>query len=128
MRGSRWADGQHGPSVSIGAAVQLSLAGRPATGRTILRQATPQDLTALTLEELLNVHVDGAALHSQTLRDAPASVTVITAEDIYKYGYRTLGEAMQSVRGFTLSDNRTYRSVGVRGFNLPSDYGSRIFW
>ena len=85
-----------------------------------------QDLTSLTLEQLLNVRVEGAALHPQTLRDAPASVTVITAEDIYKYGYRTLGEAMASVRGFTLNDNRTYQSVGVRGFNLPWDYGSRI--
>ena len=85
-----------------------------------------QDLTSLTLEQLLNVRVEGAALHLQTLRDAPASVTVITAEDIYKYGYRTLGEAMASVRGFTLSNNRTYQTVGVRGFNLPWDYGSRI--
>jgi outer membrane receptor protein involved in Fe transport len=85
-----------------------------------------RDLTSLTLEQLLNVRVEGAALHLQTLRDAPASVTVITAEDIYKYGYRTLGEAVASVRGFTLSDNRTYQSVGVRGFNLPWDYGSRI--
>ncbi len=74
----------------------------------------------------MNLHVEGAALHPQTLRDAPASVTVITADDIYKYGYRTLGEAMASVRGFALNDNRTYRSVGVRGFNLPWDYGSRI--
>jgi outer membrane receptor for ferrienterochelin and colicins len=91
------------------------------------KPGTPQqDLTSLTLEQLLDVRVEGAALHSQTLRDAPASVTVITAEEIYKYGYRTLGEAMDSVRGFTLNDNRTYRSLGVRGFNLPWDYGSRI--
>jgi len=86
----------------------------------------PQDLTALTLEQLLDLRVESAALHPQTLRDAPASVTVITAEDIYKYGYRTLGEAIASVCGFTLNDNRTYQSVGVRGFNLPWDYGSRI--
>jgi len=88
--------------------------------------SSQQDLTSLTLEQLLDVRVEGAALHPQTLRDAPASVTVITAEDIYKYGYRTLGEAMASVHGFTLSNNRSYQTVGVRGFGLPSDYGSRL--
>jgi len=85
-----------------------------------------QDLGSLTLEQLMNIQVEGAALHLQTLRDAPASITVITAEDIYKYGYRTLGEAMGSVLGFTLNDNRTYQTVGVRGLNLPWDFGSRI--
>lgn len=85
-----------------------------------------EDLTSLTLEQLLNVRVEAAALHPQSLRDAPASVTVITAEDIYKYGYRTLGEAVASARSLILTNNRTYRSVGVRGFNLPWDYGSRV--
>jgi len=87
---------------------------------------TAQDLSALTLEQLLNLQVVGAALHPQSLRDAPASITVITAADIYKYGYRTLGEAMESVHGFSLNGNRSYQSVGVRGFNLPWDFGSRI--
>jgi len=65
--------------------------------------------------------VVGAALHSQTLAEAPASVTVITATDIRRYGYRTLGDVLASARGFTITTNHVMLSSGVRGFATPGD-------
>lgn len=87
------------------------------------------DLMDMTIEELMEIRVKpvtGASKYEQKTTEAPASVSIITAEDIQKYGYRTLAEILQGVRGIYATYDRNYHYAGVRGFNRPGDYNSRI--
>ncbi len=93
---------------------------------TAAAQHGTKDLSEASLEELSNIQVYSASKHMQSTSDAPSSVTVITADEIQKYGYRTLADILESVRGFYITYDRDYSFVGVRGFGRLGDSNNRI--
>lgn len=93
---------------------------------TAIAQQGAKDLSEASLEELTNIQVYSASKHMQSASEAPASVTVVTADEIQKYGYRNLADILRSVPGFYVTYDRDYTFVGVRGFGRLGDWNSRI--
>jgi iron complex outermembrane receptor protein len=91
--------------------------------------AAQSSLPELGLEELMKLdagQVFGASERLQPAIEAPASVSFITAEEIARFGYRTLADVLSAVRGMYVVNDRNYSVIGTRGFALPGDYNSRI--
>lgn len=88
--------------------------------------AQAQDLTALPLEQLMELEVYSASKFVQRASEAPSSVTVITAADIRAYGWRSFADVLRSVRGVYASYDRNYTYLGARGFLRPGDYNTRF--
>lgn len=86
--------------------------------------AEPEDQRELLL--FAEPVVSAATKRPMSARAAPSSVTIVTRDQIDRYGWRTLAELLRSVRGFYTSNDRNYTYVGVRGFQRPSDYNDRL--
>jgi len=95
-------------------------------GAVAAGQEAPKDLGEASLEELGNIQVYSASKRMQSTSDAPSSVTIVTADEIQKYGYRTLADILESTRGFYVTYDRDYSYVGVRGFGRLGDSNNRI--
>lgn len=87
------------------------------------------DVSELSLEELMSikvVRVVTASRFEQRVTEAPAHVTIITADEIRKNGYRTLADIIRAMPGLYVTYDRNYSYIGIRGFGRHGDYNSRI--
>jgi len=108
---------------------------RPTTWRVMAIALILSSVTALFAgtndEELLFAEIPtvySASRHEQPIAQAPAAVTVITRTEIRQFGYRSLSQALASVPGFFITDDRGYTYVGVRGLGIPTDYNIRLLF
>lgn len=88
-------------------------------GKLSAQQASPPvaDLKGLSLEELLQVDVTTVSRSTERRIDAPAAISVITGEDIRRYGVNTLADALRLADSVTVARfNAGSWGVSTRGF------------
>jgi iron complex outermembrane receptor protein len=115
-------------SPPLAPAQELSPTPSPVPGATPqLSPANEEDLTQLSLEDLVKVEVVVAASKSEEkATEAPASISIITSQQIRAQGYRTMDDLLRSVRDFYITDDRQYTLIGMRGFGSLGGYNDRI--
>jgi outer membrane receptor for ferrienterochelin and colicin len=69
----------------------------------------------MPFEELLQVQIRSAGKREEQIRDIPASVTIVTRDDIERYGWDTFEDLLRNVPGFYILDNTEDRFIGTRG-------------
>ena len=77
-----------------------------------------ENLADLSLEQLGSIDVTSVSKHSERLLDAPASIYVITAEDIRRSGVSSLPEALRLAPNLQVARiNASQYAISSRGFN-----------
>ncbi|MGJ9420192.1 TonB-dependent receptor plug domain-containing protein [Massilia sp. CMS3.1] len=82
--------------------------------------ANPQgvDFADLSIEELANIQVTSVSKKPERLLDAPASVFVITADDIRRAGSRSIPDALRLAPNLHVGQVSSYGySISARGLN-----------
>jgi iron complex outermembrane receptor protein len=76
------------------------------------------DVTAMSMEDLMNLQVTSVSKRSQKLADAAAAVFVITQDDIRRSGATNIPEALRMVPGLQVAriDENKW-AIASRGFN-----------
>ena len=104
--------------------IRVSLSGFRPIVRRVAIAANKQ--SSLMLELAREAQVSAASRSTQLVEEAPSSVSIITAQELRAMGYPTIAEAVRGVRGVYLTDDRSYLTLGFRGFSRPGDYGNKI--
>lgn len=87
----------------------------PAMGAT---PAPQTDFADLSIEELANIQVTSVSRKPERLQDAPASVFVITHDDIRRAGARSLPEALRLAPNLQVAQTSGYGyAISARGLN-----------
>jgi len=83
------------------------------------------DLFNMSLEELMNVEIYSAGKSSLTAGEIPASVVIISRQDIKRYGYSSLEETLNNIPGMYMTEDWAWFgsvNYGVRGLYSKGNF------
>src|SRR5882762_5025948 len=108
-----------GPAMGAG---RILLAGFLAVCLTASTEAQTSrsvpDVTAMSMEDLMNMQVTSVAKRTQKVADAAAAIFVITQDDIRRSGATSVPEALRLVPGLQVARiDQNKWAIGSRGFN-----------
>ena len=83
------------------------------------------DLTAISIEDLMNIQVISASKKAESLSTAPAAIFVITGEDIRRGGFSSVPDALRTVPGlYVVQQSSHVWLVTARGFS--NEYNDKM--
>lgn len=94
---------------------------RPVFQRTLLAATLASLACSVTAQEkVLGPVVVSASGFEQSVKDAPATISVITAEELKKKSYTDVTDALKNVAGVQISGGGVEQSIRIRG--MTADY------
>jgi len=108
-----------GPAIRAAKIVLATFLSALLAGNAIAQnQKTVPDVTAMSMEDLMNMQVTSVSKRTQKVADAAAAIFVITQEDIRRSGATSIPEALRLVPGLEVAriDENKW-AIGSRGFN-----------
>jgi outer membrane receptor for ferrienterochelin and colicins len=97
-----------------------------ASSSVAVEHNTATDATEIPLEDLLQIEYIPASHIANRISNAASAVSIVTAQDIRDYGYRTLSEILGSMKGLYISHDYEYGFLAGRGLSVPGEYAGRV--
>jgi outer membrane receptor protein involved in Fe transport len=93
------------------------------------QSAATTDLATMEIEQLMNLKVTTASRFAEKLSDAPGIMSIVTADELRRFGSITLGEVLQRVPGLTRSSQYFVdrSQVAARGDQMKTAGGHILF-
>ncbi len=112
-------DHRTGPAVGAGRILLASFLAVLLAANTVAQTSrSVPDVTAMSVEDLMNMQVTSVSKRTQKVADAAAAIFVITQEDIRRSGATSIPEALRLAPGLEVARiDQNKWAIGSRGFN-----------